>query len=297
MDRGRIRKSSTTGITTSSSSSSREDADEDKTLFHSQTLDGETYELRATIPIPWTKKIIRTAVGIVALPILLPLGVLYGLVMATPLYKTILGLFLPVGMKAVDRQFRPERRELLRNLSGRVLDVGSGGGAYLQYCAEKATAVVAVEPIEQLHTQIRHSAAQSNLRDKLTIFTDISELDPEIYQFDWIILGNVLCEVDNVHGTLIQLDRLLIPGGKVYFSEHIAHSGGTVRRSLQDWANPMWKLCLGGCNCNRDSIQWMRQATDWEIIEWVYPQLSSTLLGPFVLGLAVKPMDGDKKRQ
>lgn len=267
------------------------------TLMIHQSLDGETYKLRATIPTSLGKKITKVSVGIVALPILLPLGIVYGLVMATPLYKTIMGLFLPFGMQALDQQFRPERKELLKHVSGRVLDVGSGGGAYLQYCSKMANTVVAVEPIEQLHAQIQKAAAQAKLSaDKLTIVKDLSELDPAEYQFDWIILGNVLCEVGSVQETLLQLDRLLTPGGKVYFSEHIAHPGGTVRRYLQDWANPLWKIYFGGCNCNRDSIEWMRQTTSWKMIEWVYPQFAFNL-GPFVLGLATKPLDGNKKSQ
>eukprot|EP00977_Amphora_coffeiformis_P007999 scaffold1803_cov92-Amphora_coffeaeformis.AAC.22 len=291
MEHGELRKST---VSTASSSSKEDPSMADS---FTQSLDGETYTLRTNIPVSWAKKVTKITVGCVTLPILLPFGVLYGMMMATPLYKTIMGLFLPIGMKAVDRKFHPERKELLKNLSGRVLDVGSGGGAYLKYCAEKATAVVAVEPIEHLHPKIEHAAAQAKLQDKLTIFKDVSELDPIEYQFDWIILGNVLCEVDNVQETLIQLDRLLTPGGKVYFSEHVAHTGGTLRRRLQDWVNPMWKLYLGGCNCNRDSIEWMRQTTKWVIIDWVFPELASTLMGPFVLGLASKPLDDDKKRQ
>ena len=38
---------------------------------------------------------------------------------------------------------------------------------------------------------------------------------------DWIILGNVLCELPEPEQQLRLLDSLLKPGGRVIFSEHV----------------------------------------------------------------------------
>ena len=61
------------------------------------------------------------------------------------------GIFIPLVMKGVDAQYSRVRAELiLRTMRGRVLDVGSGGGAYLKYAfattAHRVTEVVALEP-------------------------------------------------------------------------------------------------------------------------------------------------------
>jgi len=49
------------------------------------------------------------------------------------------------------------------------------------------------------------------------------ELGPK--SVDWIILGNVLCEIPDVDEALRILDRLLKPGGRVYYSEHVRFQG------------------------------------------------------------------------
>ena len=66
-------------------------------------------------------------------------------------------------------------------------------------------------------------------------------------QFDRIILGNVLCEVDDPVSFLKTVDTLLKPGGRVYFSEHVLDSGW--RRTLQELVSPWWALVSDGCHC------------------------------------------------
>jgi len=43
-----------------------------------------------------------------------------------------------------------------------------------------------------------------------------------------VILGNVLCEVKDPTRFLHDVDRVLRPGGKVIFQEHIREAPGTV---------------------------------------------------------------------
>jgi photosystem II stability/assembly factor-like uncharacterized protein len=73
--------------------------------------------------------------------------------MATPLRSTLLSMFVPRIMESVDKEFHTERKTLLSGISGRVLDVGSGGGAYMRYLtkAQGSVEVVAVEPVQHMH--------------------------------------------------------------------------------------------------------------------------------------------------
>ena len=93
--------------------------------------------------------------------------------------------------------------------------------------------------------------------------------------------------MDCVKETLQQVDSLLKPGGHVYFMEHIASKKGTWKRMLQDLVNPFWVFVRAGCNCNRDSLELMKEHTDWDIISWNYRHMT-VVLGTFVLGLAMK---------
>eukprot|EP00435_Cladocopium_sp_Y103_P013837 s2511_g3.t1 len=83
--------------------------------------------------------------------------------------------------------------------------------------------------------------------------------------FDCVVFGNVLCEVPDQEEIFRHVDRLLKPGGRVYFSEHTLTSSATLRR-LQHLASPFWL-----CHCNRDSISKLRQQS-WvkELHSWKF---------------------------
>jgi len=153
--------------------------------------------------------------------------------------------------------------------------------------------VVALEPVDNFHAGYRKLAEEAGLEDSnvemyaCDIETYVRELPTKKGQFDWIILGNVLCEVDNQISTLASIKHLLKPGGHVYFSEHIAAPKGTWARFVQDLINPWWRTAGGGCNCNRDSLLNLRNTPGFQIISWQYPR-PQVLFGTFVLGLIQK---------
>jgi hypothetical protein len=142
----------------------------------SKTIGGQVYTLTIPTFTPWTaKNLVKTALRVIVLPVALPFGLIYAAAMVTPLLRNkVLGLFLPIGMNALDKIFQTEREALLRHVSGKVLDVGSGGGAYLRY-THNADDVVAVEPVEELHPKIRESGKYLH---KLSIVKDLADLNP-----------------------------------------------------------------------------------------------------------------------
>ena len=208
----------------------------------------------------------------------------------------ILSIMIPTIMGKVAKQFHDERVVLLSGIGAnhRVIDVGAGGGAYLKHCA-KAKEIVALEPCAEMHDKIRHSAKEADIDEsKLTICTEHIEeyfrRNPqEEGSFDWVILGNVLCEVDCQITTLHAVRDALKVGGRVYFSEHLGEKRGTLRRTIQDTINPMWKVVSGGCNCNRDTLEAICSIDGLNVIYWQYEGVK-VCMGPFVVGLAQKKM-------
>jgi SAM-dependent methyltransferase len=261
----------------------------------SRTLCGRTYELRESPSVPLWKAIVKTGISVALLPLAVPLGLLWTAAVATPLRESLLSMIIPRIMRKVDKEFKRERRALLSGISGRVLDVGSGGGAYLRHLSNPQVAggnvdVVALEPNAKLHPLIR--MAGKDLPGPLTIVSAMEELtDQDDETFDWVILGNVLCEVDDVPRTVDRVSRLLKPGGKLYFQEHVARGQGTWQRRLQDLVNPLRRHISGGCNCNRESDRVIRKHSCWEcVVEWQYDHMQ-VVLGPMVLGLAQKRLN------
>ncbi len=105
--------------------------------------------------------------------------------------------------------------------------------------------------------------------------------------FDAVILGNVLCEVPAPAAVLAQVDRLLAPGGVVYFSEHVASPPGTLARRLQRAVQPWWGLVSDGCHCDRDTLATLAAVSGWDGVSWEYAA-APVLLGPFHVGLLYK---------
>lgn len=206
----------------------------------------------------------------VALPLLLAAvaalvalvgGITVGNLISRTFAERVSAYLVPLAMAGVGKRFNKVRKELLKQLQGKVLDLGCGGGAYFRYAAGKPiTTYVAVEPNQKMHPKIRAAAAEAGLQCPLDVrggFLD--DIKGEEGTYDAIILGNVLCEVFHVEETLGQLEKLLKPNtGRIYFSEHVLDDDQTWRRILQRVVAPWWVTFSNGCNCDRQTLHMMR---------------------------------------
>lgn len=275
-----------------------------------QTLDGQTYRLDTSqlqIKLnernPTWKKALQTSVMVVATPILLPVVALYTFSMYVgPQWwrNKVTAAMVSTFMKQVEQVFEDERKELLKGITATdtVMDLGAGSGCYLDHLSQCGH-LVAIEPCANFHNDYKKRALQAGLAESQL---ELHACDLETYlkdhpekkgTFDWIVLGNVLCEVDDQQPTLQCIDQLLKPHkGRVYFSEHCGMPQGTWARWIQDRVNPLWRTAGAGCNCNRDSLANIKN-TGWQVVSWNYSALK-VMLGPFVLGLAMKKGDNEE---
>jgi len=273
-----------------------------------QTLGGELYRIDSSkvaekIKSPLWKRAFKTSAMILASPVLFPTAFLYTLSMyvgPTWYRHKITKLLITSVMKEVAELFGDDRKELLKSIrpDDLILDLGAGSGYYLQLLTNagarsKDMRVVALEPVSNFHDNYRRLAEDAGLqREQVEVYaSDIESFvqDHPLRRatFDWVILGNVMCEVDDQHSTLRCINALLKPGGHVYFSEHIGSPRGTWQRKFQDWFNPIWNTAGAGCNCNRDSLENLRSMPDWQVISWNCKGFN-VAMGAFVLGLAIK---------
>lgn len=272
----------------------------------SRVLDGHTYTLNPSdIKMGSSPGIVKTVtkytLGFLLFPVWLPCSMLgFFILWMTPkaVRMRFLAYFLPRCMDYLAQMFQSTRSLLLGNIRGRVLDVGCGGAAYFEYFTE-AIEIVAIEPVEALHATIRQRAEAYGVLERLRITTKAVEdyyasPDNQDGYFDWIILGNVMCEVDDPKSTLQVVVQQLRPGtGRLYFSEHVARTDWM--RFIQDLMNPFWKVVSVGCNINRDSLRFIEDMSELEVISWQYPQCTVGM-GPIVVGLARRVPLNDQQR-
>ncbi len=77
---------------------------------------------------------------------------------------------------------------------------------------------------------------------------------------DVVVSSLVLCSVTDVDRVLAEVRRVLRPGGRFVFVEHVAAPDGTVLRRLQGWVRRPWAWLFEGCSCERDLGTALRSA-------------------------------------
>jgi len=255
----------------------------------SHSLDGYKYVLPALAPSPsgGLAESVRAVKLASFSPFLAFFGALQkvGDLLISPKFSSQLGAVVtPCFCRGPDRYFCQHRRILLSQIKSTdvVLDVGSGDGVYLPYL-RNAGKIISMEPNTVFHSKIREHAQSIGIpHDKLVVsghtLEEYHEKNPA-QQFDWIVLGNVMCEVKDPSAVLECLDKMLRDplstptrgiasvnqgGGKLFFSEHIGSPKGSLLRCVQNLINPVWKFGLGRCNVNRDTAALIEARPNWK---------------------------------
>lgn len=147
---------------------------------------------------------------------------------------------------------REMRREALSTAQGRTIDLGAGTGANLDLYPEAVTDLVLAEPDPHMLKQLRVKAGEKGIAAEVS---DASAEDlpfPDA-SFDTAIFTLVLCTVPNPERALAETARVLKPGGKLLFLEHVrAEDAGLAR--WQDRLEKPWRFLGDGCHCNRDTV-------------------------------------------
>ena len=163
-------------------------------------------------------------------------------------------------MTNVEITFHPIREELIGDLEGDILDVGSGTGVNFEHFNANAN-VIAVEPSAFM---LEKSKAKLPAKAKITTYnmgvTD-EALDSIIakHSLDYVVCTLVLCTIPDQKLALKKFKEWLKPTGKLIILEHI-HAEKNPNRLLQNIVNPVWKVVGDGCNLNRDTDVLVKEA-------------------------------------
>jgi ubiquinone/menaquinone biosynthesis C-methylase UbiE len=150
------------------------------------------------------------------------------------------------------------RRALLARAAGRVLDIGAGPGDTFGHLPANVAQLVAVEPDRTMVTQARRRL--SGAPAPVVLVRGVGERLPfRDGAFDTVVVALVLCTVDDPRAVVAEIHRVLRPGGRLLFMEHVRASDETLA-GWQDRLQPMWSLCNGGCRPNRTTLSTIRQA-------------------------------------
>ncbi|MSV45556.1 MAG: methyltransferase domain-containing protein [Actinobacteria bacterium] len=146
-----------------------------------------------------------------------------------------------------------KRREALAEASGEVLEIGAGTGLNLAaYPRQGITRLVCTEPDRAMSRQLEARSSDAPVAVEV-VAASAEKLPFADDSFDCVTGTLVLCEASSPKAALAEIARVLRPGGRYLFLEHVRSSDADHARMQDRWA-PLWRLMAGGCNCNRDTL-------------------------------------------
>ena len=147
--------------------------------------------------------------------------------------------------------FSSMRQQVVPLARGRVLEVGIGTGLNLRhYDKTRVTHITGLDPALQMHPLALERISQTGLLVDLVCLSAEKIPLPDAV-FDTVLITYTLCTIDDPHAALLEMRRVLAPGGTLLFCEH----GMAPEVSVQRWQErlqPLWGPLAGGCRLGRD---------------------------------------------
>ncbi len=182
------------------------------------------------------------------------------------------------------------RAELLRDLKGDVLEVGVGTGANLPHYPKTVKRLVLAEPDRHMRRRLQVRCESSGFPKTEVSDASLHSLPMPDASFDAVVSTLVLCSVPDLHAALAEVFRVLRPGGRFLFLEHVAADRNPTRLKWQRRVEPVWKRVAGNCHLTRRTEQAML-AVGFQIerIERESMRKAMPLARPSIRGAARKP--------
>ncbi|GGF30413.1 ubiquinone biosynthesis protein [Halobacillus andaensis] len=169
------------------------------------------------------------------------------------------------------------RKDLLKEASGNVLEIGAGTGLNFPYY-DHVSSVDAVEP----NTAMVNYAFENGKGAKPIIrFHDaVAEHLPfQANQFETVVGTLVFCTIPEPKLAVEEIERVAKPGAKVILFEHV--------KMEKDWmafaqkaVTPLWKRLCDGCHLDRDTLKLVKESKiEIDRVDAYYDGLFITIIG------------------
>ncbi|HKC77272.1 MAG TPA: class I SAM-dependent methyltransferase [Gaiellaceae bacterium] len=155
------------------------------------------------------------------------------------------------------------RQSLLAEANGSVLEIGAGTGLNLPHYNGRIESLVLTEPepamLRRLQKKSREEAPLARI-----LRAPAEDLPFEDDSFDTVVATLVLCGVDDQARSVREIRRVLRPGGRLLFLEHVRSDDPALAR-FQDRMNWLNRLVVF-CDCNRPTLSTI-EATGFTVSE------------------------------
>ena len=176
------------------------------------------------------------------------------------IYNKIFAKVYDPVMHGFERSLFKKRKKLIAELSGTILDVGSGTGVNFKFYSP-GTKIISVEPSPSMINIAKTKVSQKYQID----FHNCSVTDPGLSNhipensLDAVVSTLVMCTIPNPQQALDNFSKWLKPGGKLVVLEHI-HASKPANRKFLSLLNPIWKTFSEGCSLTQDTDKMIKDA-------------------------------------
>src|SRR2546425_1502904 len=163
------------------------------------------------------------------------------------------------GSADYEKAVAERKRRLFGDLRGNVLELGPGGGVNLSYYP-KDIHWIGIDPNPFNHPNIRKAAERAGINGLEFRSLEGNRLEAADNSIEAVVSTLVLCTVPDQEATLQDILRVLKPGGRFAFIEHVAAPRGTFLRGMQRLVRPGWRFLLDGCCPDRETAAAIKAA-------------------------------------
>lgn len=198
-------------------------------------------------------------------------------------YKRLHARLIKLLCASYDDDVDARKAALLGPLRGTVLEIGPGAGSNLRFYAPDVHWIGA-EPNPHMERFLRAEAER--LGRRVDVRQAVAEALPlPDASVDAVVTTLVLCTVHDVPRAMAEIRRVLRPGGRYVFIEHVGAPRGTGQRRLQRAIKPVWRL--GGDGCEPDREIWRDiEAAGFDRLELEHFLVRVPIVGPHIAGTA-----------
>ncbi len=174
------------------------------------------------------------------------------------------------------------RADLLGALSGRVLEIGAGTGYNLAHYPDAVHHLTLTEPDDHMRERLLDRLDHFGGSTDITA-ASVNKLPDDDDTYDAVVATLLLCSVGDPAHALSEIRRVLKPGGRYVFIEHVAADHGTPRRRWQGVIEPAWKLVAGNCHVTRNTgdiieaagfvVERLERESMRKALPWVRPSI------------------------
>ena len=179
------------------------------------------------------------------------------------------------------------RQELVAHATGTVLEIGAGTGANLSHYPAGVSSLTVTEP-DVFMLQRLERRADSESPVPMVLRAPAEDLPFEDATFDVVVSTLVLCGVDDQLRAVREIRRVLRPGGRFLFLEHVRASDPVAakKQDRMNWLNRA-VVC---CDCNRPTLDTI-EAAGFRVTSLEHTELpkAPSFARPALVGAATSP--------